>query len=313
MKKAWFLVLQYILFLFVGSLLGVFIYTQYYSNINLVAGIPVAFSKYPLVKGLFVFLPIVLLIMGMYLSLYKVRHFSNPISCAIFYSCLGLLTWLVFLPLTLKCINYVNPMVEKIAEAEPENILSRGYFRRVGNVYYYFLEEQKGDIIQVISIDSKPDSFGSIKQLDVSSDSEFSKSTYPFADPIINNSLHNIPYRIMKIFANVEENLFNALHKGIFSWLLICSFGFALWSVYGLIRVSSWKLINTFMIIFMQGFIILFNGIYYSERFELLHSLIPSNNLFSGSELLLAIINFVVGIVLITIGIISTCLRKREY
>jgi hypothetical protein len=35
--------------------------------------------------------------------------------------------------------------------------------------------------------------------------------------------------------------------------------------------------------------------------------------LFSGSELLLAIINFVVGIVLITIGIISTCLRKREY
>ena len=128
MKKAWFLVLQYILFLFVGSLLGVFIYTQYYSNINLVAGFPVAFSKYPLVKGLFVFLPIVLLIMGMYLSLYKVRHFSNPISCAIFYSCLGLLTWLVFLPLTLKCINYVNPMVEKIAEAEPENILSRGYF-----------------------------------------------------------------------------------------------------------------------------------------------------------------------------------------
>ena len=58
MKKAWFLVLQYILFLFVGSLLGVFIYSQYYSNINLVAGFPVAFSKYPLVKGLFFFLPI---------------------------------------------------------------------------------------------------------------------------------------------------------------------------------------------------------------------------------------------------------------
>ena len=269
MKKAWFLVLQYILFLFVGSLLGVFIYTQFYSNINLVAGFPVAFSKYPLVKGLFVFLPIVLLVIGMYLSLYKVRHFSNPVSCAIIYSCLGLLTWLVFLPLTLKCIDYVNPLVEKIDEAKPENILSRGYFRQVGNIYYYFLEEQKGDIIQVISIDSVPNSFGSIKQL--------------------------------------------ALNKGIFSWLLVCSFGFALWSVYGLIRVSSWKLINTFMIIFMQGFIILINGIYYSERFEILHSLIPSNNLFSGSELLLAIINFVVGIVLITVGIISTCLRKREY
>ena len=248
MKKAWFLVLQYILFLFVGSLLGVFIYTQFYSNINLVAGFPVAFSKYPLVKGLFVFLPIVLLVIGMYLSLYKVRHFSNPVS------------WLVFLPLTLKCIDYVNPLVEKIDESKPENILSRGYFRQVGNIYYYFLEEQKGDIIQVISIDSVPNSFGSIKQLDLSNDSEFSKATYPFTDPIIKNSLNNIPYRIMKVFDNVKENLFNALNKGIFSWLLVCSFGFALWSVYGLIRVSSWKLINTFMIIFMQGFIILVNG-----------------------------------------------------
>ena len=313
MKRSLLLLVQYFIFILLGCLLGIFVYTQFYNNINLVAGFPVKFSKYPLIKGFLESIPIILLLIGMLLSLYKVRHMENPVSSAIVYSCLGIITWFLVFPASLSLIKVLTPVTEKIAESEIKSELSRGYFRKVGNVYYYFLEEQRGDITQVIAIDSNQNTFGIIKQLDLSADSEFNKQTQPFVDPIIKASLDNIPYRIIKVFSNVKKNAMSAWNNGYISWLLFCSLGFALWSIYGLIKISSWKLINTFMIIFFQGLIILFNGIYFSSRFELLHDLIPPVKSIPVSELLLAIVNVSVGILFITVGIISTCVKKREY
>lgn len=323
MSKPIILILDYIAYTLLGLLCGLFFFSQYFNAISLVAGKNTIFSAEILVYGVFSLLPVIFITISMFIAFYKVRHLSSPVSSCITYSVLSAFTWFIMYPATLMVQEKVLPMVTPIEQLERKQELSGGYFRKINGTVYYFIHDTENDSADVVCLyDSKaPNDFAKAGTISVSTNSEFADFSGDFHDPIIKESMEKIPYNVSKIFDFYKSKAERTWDTGIVAWLFFCSFGLALSSLYSLIRVSSWKLLNSFWILIMSCFIIWFNFFYYQPVFSIIRTAInrflfdPSkSNFFMENEIELPLfaVNMLLSTIMILIGIFRTVSNKNR-
>ena len=320
MKKPVTISLYFLAFLIFGSLLGLLVGMNFSSSLSMVAGKGVFFSKGLVIYTLFDGIPVVLLLVGIVLSVYKVRHGADPVGSAIVYSVLCAVTWIVLMPLSFETRKFAYE--EKSREDDQELELSGGYFRESDGKLYYFLQDaqdQKADVLVLNDVNSKME-FGKEMILDVSSASSFAADAKPFKDPLIKDTMADPPEVVTNVFVAIRNQAASAWNCGIWSWLFFCGFGFAICACYGLVHSSSWRLVNILLIFSYSTFVMWFNNFYYSSSFSVarkfLGELMLGENYCRGKffvdncvELPLFIFNLIIGAVALIVGIL---LSKRE-
>lgn len=329
MRKVISLILDYFLTLIVGFAIGMFICLQYFDSINLVAGERFFASKETVVLGIFYTLPVMFLLLPFALMLYKIRHKNNPALSFITFAFLSLLNWFIFYPVTIKLQNVAEKnFYENAQKTENSNLfklndLSSGYFRRSNGKLYFFSKKTQQDSADVILLENfnAPQDFAKEEKLDVSEKSEFYKNSSPFRDPLVKETMMDIPYQIINIFHSIKFQAIRAWNYGIISWLCFCSLGFALCSLYSLIKFSSWRMINALSALVFTGFVIWFNDFYFSPMNNGMRNFLQSLfyeggnlNFFidKGIEFPLMIINLLFGLLFTIAGIVIAIFRNRE-
>lgn len=326
MRKVISLILDYFLTLIVGFAIGMFICIQYFDSINLVAGERFFVSKETVVLGIFYTLPVLFLLLPFALVLYKTRHKNNPVLRCATFAVLSLLNWFIFYPITLKLQTVAEKKISENAEKSAFfklNDLTSGYFRRANGKLYFFNKETESNSAEVILLEDSaaPLAFAKEEKLDVSEKSEFYKNSSPFRDPLVKETMMDIPYQIINIFHSIKFQAIRAWNYGIISWLCFCSLGFALCSLYSLIKFSSWRMINALSALVFTGFVIWFNDFYFSPMNNGMRNFLQSLfyeggnlNFFidKGIEFPLMIINLLFGLLFTIAGIVIAIFRNRE-
>lgn len=244
----------------VGTFLVACLYMIYSACTFLVAGDALdIFSKGFFIKGFVSTLPVCIGISNVLLALFLIRHPSDKVLPLITYILIGLFSWLALLPLT----NKLNLFVEgKFSEKQEVHSVSENYFRRQDDkiIYLSSVNEFSSDgvVIDLNARDHGVYSFTDTPFLPVESD---------FADSLIEETV-SVP-GFSKIFVKHSLQLIKVgqefLAKGYIAWLWFASFGLALVSLLGLRRLSSWRLINVFLILFFAIVLFEFNASYYCE------------------------------------------------
>ncbi len=325
MRKVISLILDYFLTLVVGFAIGMFICLQYFDSINLVAGERFFVSKEIVVLSVFYTLPVMFLLLPFALILYKIRHKDNQAFSFATFAVLSLLNWFIFYPVTLKFQNIAE---KNFAEAKNGdffklNDLSSGYFRNSAGKLYFFNKKTEPNSADVILLDDSaaPLDFAKEEKIDVSANSEFHKDSSPFRDPLTKETMTDIPYQIINIFHSIKFQAIRAWNYGFISWLCFCSLGFALCSLYSLIKFSSWRMVNALCALVFSGIVIWFNDFYFSTASNGMRNFLQSFfyesgklNFFidKGIEFPLMLINLLFGLIFTTDGIVIAILRNKE-
>ncbi len=323
MRKILALILDYFVILLCGTILGLFVFNQYFNSISLVAGKNLAFSKDAFFYGLFQTIPVMYLLVFFSLVLYKIRHKAYPKASFITYCGLALVTWGLFFPITLTLQNKVYENLVPIKEIKDGLPISGNYFRKTdGKIFYFVKDSNQGqsNVIQFISPEN-PEAFAEEKSLDISNESEFYKSSDPFRDPLSHDSMTGIPYALIETFSSIKIQAFNSWHNGIISWICFCSLGLALCSVYAFIKFSSWRMVNAYLTLAFTGIIIWFNYFYFTAKCTSFRTFMRNFFYDDGKlsfftdrniDFPLVVINCLISLVLMTCGIIIAILRKQE-
>lgn len=244
----------------VGTFLVACLYMIYSACTVLIAGDALdIFSKGFFIKGFVSTLPVCIAISNILLALFLIRHPSDNILPLITYIFIGLLSWLVLLPLTNKLNLFVE---EKFSDAQSVHSVSEKYFRKQDDKIIYFtsINESSADGV-VIDLNAHDNGVYSF------TDTPFLKTESDFSDSLIEETVSVPGYS--KIFIRHALLLIRVgqdfLAKGYIAWLWFASFGLALISLLGLRRLSSWRLINVFLILFFAIVLFEFNASYYCE------------------------------------------------
>lgn len=242
-----------------GTLIGACLYMLYSACTQLVAGETIsAFSRVLFSKGVCAALPVCASLSGVFLVLYLIRHPQLPFFPVTFYSALMVLVWLVILP---ACHQFTNTHHNNLVDDTQKRVLSPGFFRKDGPLVLYYSQVYHDNSADGLCIDST-DSDGKL----------FTFTSIPLAerDDVFSDSLIEETVAMPKLFAlmlagdvilNKKASASYALGFGY--WLCFATLGLALLSVIGLRRVTSWRLLNTFLVIFSTAGILAFNALYY--------------------------------------------------
>ncbi|MDE5899364.1 MAG: hypothetical protein K2H09_08910 [Treponemataceae bacterium] len=327
MRKPLQLALCYLWILIASSLVGVFVCFQFFICTNFVAGQAEPISFQTIVHGFFEASPVVLLFLGMLVALYKVRHLGSPVLSAAVYAALCAATWLLLFPALLTARGAVYEKNGILDSGAQQANISGGYFRQLDGSIYYFLRDsdgQEADVILLNAEDVPSDEGGAIvRTLDVSEQSEFMKKAAPFRDPLIKESLETPSTPVFAVLVSAKRRALASWSAGIPAWLCFCTFGFALCSVYSFIHVSTWRLVNSFSIVCLEAFVLWGNALYFSPLFGRIRESLeesaaqsvgrwsaPLGNL--GAELPPALLNLLLGIIIVVSGSVITVLRNRK-
>lgn len=264
---------RFVLGIVIGTLLASLFYMIFCSLLSLVAGEQHSFfSSEIFFRGIFVSSPLIISAVLVSLVLFGIRQPSNPIIKNITYILFGLLSWLFLIPLNFELFQSDSP----ISISEPNQIqseqksLSVGYFRPAESGVVYFSEikddgKSDGIFIDTEGISGKQ---GAVIQF---FDSQVDLPDEEFADVLMKNSLSlspvvSIPMKIYSRLFSVAQSKYN---EGKIAWLIFATFGLALISVWGIGKMTSWKLLNAVFTLTLVFLIVLLNFLYYSGRIKL--------------------------------------------
>lgn len=319
--------LLYYLLVYLGTLIVLtFIYIQYISCTHIVIGSTFPFSYQLLIYAVFKALPLVTILTPFILTVYKVRHKGFAVSSALTYSIVCLLSFLVFLPcieagrdIAYKRINTVNfetNLNDNIA-------ISGGYFRKVGDKTYYFIDDSYMNYSHVVELHDAKDASMRPEDylLSVDLSSEFAKSTYPFRDTSLKEILGNTVYNALEVLDILLFSVTIAHSNGVIPWLFFITLGLALASCYGFVRFSSWSMMNYLFVISNTIYIILFNCFYYTQYFSPIRVMLEELIFGEGAtrfryfynhrvDLPLCLINIITASLILAAGIIVSKIRK---
>lgn len=320
MKRALAIVLDYFVILTAACTTGILIYTAFFNSTTLIAGETVRFKKEIFMYGFFETFPAVLLLMGLIIIIYKIRHKGNPTASLITYVILMSFTWFWLYPLSLIFEKHFYSRYLSPAQVQSMQDLSQGYFRSNGGNIYYF-KESAHDTADCLTVYSKTGTFPQLEEVDVSPLSDFAKNALPFREPLIKDAMDGIPFRIMRIFGSIKMRAHLSWRSGYISWIMFCSLGLVLASVYIFIRLSEWRLVNTLMTVTLYVCIIAFNAVYFFPRFDFIRE--TANLMIIGTQLqqwfiglnqdfLLTCINVLSALLIIAVGGAANLLKENK-
>ena len=326
MKKALEMIINFVAILIAGLIVGSFVYIQYLICINMIAGHQLEISKKIIFYALLESSTVVFLLMIPCLIIYKIRHLTNPVATAITFSILCALVWLVFLPCSQIIKQKAFPDFK--IEFSDKSALSNGYFRNINDRYYYFMNDEDTDSETADTLllydAANPGKLGQLETVSTKPISELAKTAEPYKDPLIKQNMSDIPLPVLHLVNIYAKSVSRSWTNGFISWLCFCSIGFLMASVYSLVQISPWRIVNFTYIVTIQLGAVLLNTVYYTNKF--FNARLFLNKLVFGADfsrfqyfqtrliqLPLVIINLLLGIIIIVTGIIITAVKHNKY
>lgn len=317
MKKGLKLLLIYFVILIFSLIFGTFIYALYLNLLDFVAESQSSFSFFEYCKESFFFMmSFVLIFICPLICYYRIRH-SHGFIQTIFYILICIFTWIVLLP----CSSFFKEKFydKQNIKIEKKN-LTQEIFRETNNHVYYFLRDFYTDSTSLeetptIIID-KNDGDMNFSVVADSADFELYENAKPYREILIKKSFpENIPSFLNFNLLIRRADL--AVHKGISFYLGFLTFAFAICSVYAISNFYKWRLISVTTMIFSVAGIYILNSIYYYQGFSSFIFKLTNNKFFDFlnnyfDEPLLCLINFFIGLIFTTIGIVHYFIRSRK-
>jgi len=248
----------------VGTAVGACLYMMYSMCTMLVAGESLAaFSSVLFLKGVFASFPVVMLISSMLLILYFIRHPAKPVIPLFVYTIIIAAVWLFLIPFSELVSAKYNKAVEQPVVART---LSPGFFRHSNGCIVYYSKISKDNKGQGVCIDASDRN--SESSLYTFSNVPLPSDKGKFSDSLIAETvaMPKLLESILKGYTILRAEAQKALPLGKSWWLCFASLGLALLSVIGLRRVTNWRLLNTFLVIFSTAGIVFFNALCYGTN-----------------------------------------------
>ena len=253
----------------VGSVAGACLYMVYSACTVLVAGESLAaFSVTLFVNGLFASFPVCMMVSSMMLTLYLIRHPAFPIIPICMYFILMSSVWIVLVPFS----NKLSMKYRKTNQTEASTrTVSPGFFRHDDGYILFYSKITDAHEVDGVCIDDT----GSSGRLYTYEKVPLAKNERKFSDSLIEETvaMPKLFQLIIKGNTILESTSLVMTERGktigYSWWLCFASFGLALLSVIGLRRVSNWRLLNTFLVIFTTAGIIGFNVLCYGKAPQL--------------------------------------------
>ena len=243
----------------IGTVLGACLYMVYAACTFLIAGEALAvFSISLFLQGVFISFPVCMIVSAMLLTLYLIRHPALPVVPLCMYAALVAVAWLVLIPL---CTKFSQSYAQKQVQVTEQRAVSPGFFRHENGYLFYYSRVSYDKSVDGICVDSANND-GKVYTFEGLPLAQTKKN---FSDSLIEETiampkLFMLLIQVSSILKKSGDAAWSAGHAW---WLCFASFGLALLSVVGLRRVTSWRLLNTFVIIFATMGIIILNALYY--------------------------------------------------
>lgn len=316
MKRYFSLILDFIFVLFFGVFIGILFFILSFESTHLIAGRTLHLSKDILTYAYLLIVPFVLLIIPCAMMLYKTRHRKNPVGSFICYTILVLVIWMGLFPLHFIVSNKLLPKIVPYEQLDQDTELSKGYFRTVNDETHYYLEDSVDNSAYVVTIDSKsePERVPFFHNIDISKEIE------PYNDPLVKFSMQDTSFSLVSQLQSLFSTLLRIWNKNFLAWLCILSFAFALASPYAFIRISSWRLINSFCCLMGFIFVLGINILYFYPQFDSIRSSLyelfyghGTFSFFSKNELdaPLFFLNLIIGFIFSISGILIFTVKNK--
>ncbi len=268
------------------------------------------FSLEFFLKGIYLSFPLVAIISLLLLVMYQIRHPDNAWPALISYCALNALTWLVLIPLML--LLSLRTDIRPPAAAPS---VSAGYFRTQDDLVYYwsaFSYDGKGEGLYIDSygVNGMP---GTVYPLHDAEKPE-QKTPSTFADPLVLSAI-DMPRCVavpLTAYLYLIYRARDSLSRGYVSWLIFASIGLALAAVYAASGLSSWRLLNAFIVIITGVGVSLLNyALYASDLLKPLTAVwLRTLGSFATHVPLAACVNVLIALILITTGSIRHTTKK---
>src|SRR5574344_725477 len=247
----------------IGTAIGACLYMVYAACTFLVAGESLAvFSVSLFLRGVFLSFPVCMTVSAMLLTLYLVRHPALPVIPLCMYMALVAAAWLVFIPL---CTTLSHSYAPKEVQAVEQRSMSPGFFRHENGYLFYYSRVAYDKSVDGVCVDNANND-GKVYTFE---GLPLAQTKKDFSDSLIEETIAmpKMFTMLMKVIEILESSGRDAWNAGFVWWLCFSSLGLALLSVVGLRRVTSWRLLNTFVIIFATIGIVVLNALYYGTTF----------------------------------------------
>ena len=296
---------------------GAAAYMVYFDCARLVAGLENAVFSFPLfLEGIVFFAPFAALSACLCVIFFLIRHPSNSALSFAVYALICAFVWLAVIPFCAKAGErfFAAPVAEYT-----DLTLSPGYFRQVGGKIFYFAGYSEDGTPFGICCSLRNGSAADIKDYtvsvcdDISAEADYHSR---YADPLIGSTVRFSPsfdlfVRCLRSFRDMTRE---ALHSPPASCLRFASIALAFFSLIGLKRVSSWRLINLSLII--AGFLFIWAGnvcLYSSEYGTRIITVLANRggSFFAEPFAASCVLNGMTALVCMLIGIINFC-RKSD-
>ncbi len=262
MKKSLYSLLIFFSILIAGTFIGSLFFMLYGNLTSLIASQSDSFFSYKLfVPGLLVSFPLVCIIALLLLVYFEIRHPTSSVWPVVTYVALGILTWCVLIPFGLsKSVEYVE---NRYQVEDSQTPLTNGLFRKSSEGVEYLSSVNSEGFADGIFIDNE----GNISHFYGKDVRVHVKDL--FADSLIRDgaALSPFVYVPLGIYAELMVNGTNCWMKGYVSWICFAFMGFALLALTNLRQLSSWKLLNTFIIVIAGVLVAMLNYVYYCGDF----------------------------------------------
>lgn len=317
MKKAVYFILVYLIILIGGCLLSTLIYSLYLNVTGFMAGKPSElFKSADLIKSFFYVTACLCLLVCPLMAYYRVRHASGVLQ-TLSYLFIFVVTWAVVFPFNLRLKNFVEKNYGSELAQENEGLTGK-YFRRVGGMIYYLVEDYNYDkVTRVIEIDTDIDV--PVKYGVVFADEDFKLITAGknYKDVIIKSTFDVSRLSKYVQFRTLVSYGEAAIEKGFLQYLCFLSLALALFSVYGVSSFFEWPLLNVCGIFFFTSAILVFNTVYFSELFVVLKSHIYETGFFGFlgryvDDSFLVLVNLITAFVFMLIGFIKFIFNAKS-
>ena len=276
MKTPIYMIFAYLFLIVFGTAALAVVFMVFQACTMLVSGESLFFFSAPLFwAGILESFPVCVIATSLFVPLYVVRHPETAlVPTFAVYLALSFLSWGVLLPLSASFMTKNQQAIEEMEEKK-FGLPSVGYFREVSGSIDYFtavrpsLDSEDGrkrasaDGISIAKTDAQAN--GKTETFSKREIFANNSSLTNFSDVIIERTLKMPTVVWMIVFASqhLKAQAFQAISGGIISWVCFASLGAALFSVFLLRGLSTYKLSNCIIVIFSYLSIIAFNVSYF--------------------------------------------------
>lgn len=314
MKKALSIVLIYLAVCVLGTAFFAALFMFNTDMLSYVTNLPSKFFSLDVfLAGLAISFPLCGALALAAIILLLIGNKKNQILSLVLYLCLGFLTWIVLIPLSL---SFLSDFKSKNNFKVDRNVTSTGVFREQGGGIVYNSKILENGNVDGILIDTSNflGNEGEIK--DFYNLPVTNVDAYPYSDILTKDALEPPKYVTypIAIYTSLLTAAENSNSSGILSWLFFASFGLALLATYGLQYLSSWKLCSALFLIISDVFIVFINYFYYMGYFpSVLKNFDSTVSKFIPSESpLIVLLNLLIAAILFFFGLALGIYRNKK-